>query len=115
VVAAQRQSPMGGQVQRFILVGSGGWMLSYVADAVTRLGGERYALTNPGNQELMLASVHWLAGMDELIAPSAVSRQVARLDGIDSAVALTWGLIAVVGAPLGCLLLGVLVWLGRRM
>ncbi|MDY7110597.1 MAG: Gldg family protein [Planctomycetota bacterium] len=115
VVAGERQSPMGGRVQRFILVGSGGWMLSYVADAMTGLGGERYALTNPGNQELMLASVHWLGGMDELIAPSAVSRQVARLDGIDSTVALTWGLIAVVGAPLGCLLLGVLVWLGRRI
>lgn len=115
VVAAQRQSPMGGRSQRFILVGSGGWMLSYVADAVTGLGGDRYALTNPGNQELILASVHWLAQMDELIAPSAVSRQVARLDGIDGTVALTWGLIAVVGTPLGCLLLGVLVWLGRRI
>jgi hypothetical protein len=115
VIIAQRQSPIGKGVQRFLLVGSGGWLLSYVADAMTGLGGERYALTNPGNQELMLASVHWLAGMDELIAPSAVSRQVARLDGIDSTVALTWGLIAVGGAPLGCLLLGVLVWLGRRI
>jgi len=115
VIAAERHHPLGGGTQRFLLVGSGGWLLSYVADAVTPVGGGRYALTNPGNQELLLASVHWLAEMDQLIAPSAVSQQVARLEGIDGAVALTWGLIAVIGTPLACLLLGVLVWLWRRM
>jgi hypothetical protein len=63
----------------------------------------------------MLAATAWLAGMDELIAPSPVSQQVARLDGVDDRVMATWALIAIIGAPLACLLLGGVVWLVRRI
>ena len=108
VVAAQRDE------QRFMVVGSGGWMLSYIADAVIPLGGDRVALANPGNHELLLASAAWLAGMDDLIAPSPVSQQVARLDGITPQVQRRWRWIVLAGMP-GCyLLLGVLVWQVRR-
>ncbi len=113
-VAVERRDPLDEGRQRFLLVGSGAWLFSYVADAVTDLGGGQVALTNPGNQELLLAAVSWLAGMDELIAPSPVSRQVARLDGIEARDAVQWGLVTVVGAPLGWLSLGMMVWLVRR-
>jgi len=114
-VTAERRNPVGDGMQRFMLVGSGGWMLSRVADTVTQIGGGRVVLDYPGNQELMLASVMWLAGLDELIAPSPVSRQVARLSGIDGRVAVGWGLITVIGTPLAWLLLGTGVWLFRRI
>jgi hypothetical protein len=114
VVAAERQSGVTGGQQRFMLVGSGGWMLSYIADIATSVGGERVALEFPGNYELLLASVAWLAQMDELIAPSAVSQQVARLDGVTARAKWVWGSVVVGGVPAACLVLGVLVWGVRR-
>ncbi|MHC4709415.1 MAG: hypothetical protein ACYTA3_03080, partial [Planctomycetota bacterium] len=79
IVAAQGHSGVTGRDQRFLLVGSGGWLLSYITDIATSIGGERVALEFPGNYELLLASVAWLAHLDDLIAPSAVSQQVSRL------------------------------------
>jgi hypothetical protein len=115
MIAAERADPIESGVQRFVLVGSAAWLRTYVADALTPIGAGRAALSNPGNQELMLASVEWLAGMDELIAPSPVSQQVARLDGLEGSAAVLWRLITVLGPPVGVLLLGVIVWLVRRI
>jgi hypothetical protein len=114
-IAAERPHPVESGTQRAIVVGSGSWMLSRIADAASSIGGGRAVLRYPGNQEFMLASTAWLAGMDELIAPSPVSQQVARLDEIDDQATATWALIAIVGAPFVCLLLGVVVWLVRRI
>jgi len=114
MIAAERANPIERGTQRFILVGSGGWLLSQVADAARSIGGGRAALVNPGNSELLLASVAWLAQMDELIAPSPVSQQVARLQGLHGKVAALWFVITVVVLPLGCLLFGVIVWTVRR-
>jgi hypothetical protein len=114
VVAAERAHPDGDGRQRFMMVGSGGWLLSNVADRVEVVPSGRMALTSPGNQELLLASVTWLAGMDELIAPSPVSSQVARLSGIERAERIRWGLITVVGVPLAFVGFGGLVWFSRR-
>ena len=114
VVAAERMRPEGGGTQRMILVGSGGWMLSYIADVAVNVGGDRLALVNPGNAELLLTSVTWLAGMDELIAPSVASREVARLQHVTDAARLRWFLISVVGLPVTCLAAGMLMWWLRR-
>ncbi len=115
VAAAERPNPLGAGTQRIIVVGSGAWLLSYAADAARAIGGERVALTNPGNQELLLASVAWLAQLDDLIAPGPVSRQVARLDGVDGAAALRWGLLTVLATPGACLALGFVLWFFRRI
>jgi hypothetical protein len=128
VVAAQRHlagkhdgNGAPGRPQRFMLVGSGGWMISNVADAVWDIGGGaggagggRVALINPGNHELMLASVAWLAGMDDLIAASPMSQDVARLRHITPETRLLWFWLVVAGLPALCLGLGSLVWLWRR-
>lgn len=116
-LAAERASPVAGGSggQRLVLVGSGGWMITNTADPVASLGGGRVALLNPGNHELMLASVAWLAGMDDLIAASPMSQEVSRLRGITPEVRMAWWWIIVVGVPLGCLLLGGMMWLWRRM
>jgi hypothetical protein len=110
VVAAEGPNAVTGRVQRFMLVGSGGWLLSYITDVATSVGGERVVLEFPGNYELLLASVAWLAEMDDLIAPSAVSQQVSRLDGVTAKMKWIWGSIVVGGVPVACLVLGVLVW-----
>lgn len=114
IMAAERPHPVGFGRQRFMLVGSGGWMLTYVADLVVSGGGKRVVLVNPGNHELMLAAVAWLSGMDDLIATSPLSQQVARLDGITGTVRAVWGWSLAAGVPLGCLVLSVVVWMGRR-
>jgi hypothetical protein len=106
---------MGEGTQRVIFVGSGNWMLSGIADAASSIGGGRAVLRYPGNQELLLASTAWLAGLDDLIAPSPVSQQVARLDGVNDRVGAVWAAITIIGAPIACLLLGCLVWLVRRI
>ncbi len=113
-VAVERTHPIDGGLQRCIVIGSGGWLMSYLADRVVDAGGERVMLVNPGNYELLLASIAWLAGQDEMIAPSAVSQQVSRLDGITPAVRTRWRWIAVVVMPGGCLMLGAVVWFIRR-
>lgn len=114
VMAVSRPNPFHHGDQRALFVGSGGWMLTYIADAVTGLGGERYALDNPGNHELMLASVAWLAGMDELIAQSPTGQEVARLGEISEAASRFWFWLVVIAMPVGSLGLGLLVWVVRR-
>lgn len=114
LVAAERSNPTGRGTQRLIMSGSGGWMISNIADVVIDIGGGRVALINPGNHELMLASVAWLAGMDDLIAASPISQEIARLRGITPAVRTVWMWIAVAGLPGACALLGLGVWWRRR-
>ncbi len=115
IVAGERDTPGGGGEQRFMIVGSGNWMLSNIADAAETIGGQRAARIYPGNAELLLSSVSWLAGYDELIAPSPTSQEVARLDGMTDRTRQWWTVITLVIMPVGALLLGSAVWLIRRI
>ena len=114
VVAVERRNPVGPGPQRLLVVGSGGWLLSYLADVVVNVGGDRMALVNPGNHELLMAGVAWLANADDLIAASPVSRQVARLDGVTGSVQTLWRWIALAIIPGACLGLGIFTWAARR-
>ncbi len=112
--AVERPHPVLRESQRFILIGSGGWMVSNVADVVVELGGGRVALVNPGNHELILSAVAWLARQDDLIAPSPIGQEIARLSGVSREVRQLWWWIALVGLPGFCLILGFVVWGVRR-
>ncbi len=114
VVAAERLNPVRPGRQRLLVVGSGGWLLSYLADVVVTAGGDRMVLVNPGNYELLMAGIAWLADADDLIAASPVSRQVARLDGVTAIVQVLWRWIALAIIPGACLGLGIFVWAVRR-
>ncbi len=114
VVAAERRNPVRPGAQRLLFVGSGGWLLSYLSDAVVSVGGDRMVLVNPGNYELLLAGVAWLAGADDMIGASPVSRQVARLEEISPAAQNGWRVTAILLLPLGWLGLGLAVWTVRR-
>ena len=114
VIAAERTHPIEGGMQRMIVVGSGGWMASNVADPVVEVGGGRVALVNPGNHELMLASVAWLAGMDDLIAAGPLGQEIPRLRDVTAEDRVLWGWIVIAGVPAACLLLAGIVFMVRR-
>lgn len=120
VMAAERPMPAGSpgsrgrSMQRLVLVGSGGWQLSFVADLVRDIGGGKAAQINPGNYELMLASVSWLAGMDDIIAASPLSQETARLQGLEPETRRLWFWILAVGLPAACMAIGLAVWGWRK-
>jgi hypothetical protein len=108
VVAIERDG------QRVLVVGSGGWLLSALVNDSGTLGGDRVILRNPGNRELALSGVAWLAGMDELVATAASGREVARLSGITPQSRLLWGIVLPLLLGVGPLVGGGVVWAIRR-
>jgi hypothetical protein len=69
----------------------------------------------PGNGELFVNSVLWLAGYENMIAVSSKSGVALRIK--DMSPGQLWGIrwgVLWVGGPLGALLLGTVVWLVRR-
>jgi hypothetical protein len=70
---------------RAMLVGSPTWMTTAVADSADALGGGRIALRNPGNRDLLVNAVAWLAGRDDLLAGSGAGREVGRLPRLSRA------------------------------
>jgi hypothetical protein len=84
---------------RAIVIGSGGWMLTWAADRAMSLGGNNIAMINPGNSELLLASVEWLAGLDSWIAASPIGKQSSRVSGLTPTSYMAWSAILVLGLP----------------
>ena len=68
----------------------------------------------PGNSELFVNSVYWLAGLDELIAASPRTQDIRRIEAIAPATLNTWRWVLVGGMPAVILFAGVMVWLVRR-
>ena len=104
-VAFERDAGDPARPQRIVAVGSPGWFFNRLTDRTADVDGRSVALY-PGNLGLVESGVFWAAGMDEMIAPGAVSLSVARIGPIpDAELALIrWGLI--LGLPLVTLLVG---------
>jgi len=103
-----------GGAQRVALVASGGWLLSSVADLSDSLGGGRTALVNPGNRELLLSTVAWLAGRGDLLDAGLSGREVPRIESLSVGAQRAWafgygGMLA-----LGPIVLGGLIVRRRR-
>ncbi len=103
--AAERAMPETGRTQRLVVVGAHGWHFDAVARAAQVVEG-RSILVNPGNAELFDAAIYWLAGLDDLIAPSPEARQTARIRPLSPGAlgALRWTIV--LAPPLATLLLG---------
>ncbi|HWB20796.1 MAG TPA: hypothetical protein VG711_10875, partial [Phycisphaerales bacterium] len=114
-VAIERPNPLGRGEQRIEAVGSGSWMLSFISDVAVNDAGDRMVLAYPGNQQLMLSSVAWLSGHDELIGASTSGREVAQLNGVTAEAQHTWTWIVVGILPAGVVLAGLGAWLVRRL
>jgi hypothetical protein len=85
---------------RAVVVGSGGWMLTWAADRAMTLGGDQIAMVNPGNSELLLAAVTWLSGFDDWIAAGPIGQQSSRVGVLSRTMYLTWAAVLVLGIPL---------------
>ncbi len=100
----ERTLPRGDR-QRALVYGSNSWFLDILAAQRISTDG-RESLAFPGNWELFVASVNWLAGRDELIQRGVTATSVATIPNLaDSQLgALRWGLT--LGLPVLVLLVG---------
>ncbi len=103
-----------GERRRLVVAGSGGWPLSAIVSDVGSLGDQRLVLVNPGNRELALSGVAWLAGLDELVATAATGREIARFEGVGDGTRSVVGLALPIVLGIGPLLLGAGLWSWRR-
>ena len=93
---------------RAVVVGAWGWADDGLWSASAAVGG-RVVRTNPGNIELIEASIEWLAGRDELIGRSAAGPPISRVDDLSAGDLglLRWILLG--GVPVGVLVLWAVV------
>jgi ABC-2 type transport system permease protein len=98
IAAVERDAP-GAPQQRLLVVGSGAWLRTNVADRAVPAGGSRIALAHPGNHELLLAGTAWLSGLDDRIAAGPLSQEVARLGAIGRGARAFWAWIMLLGLP----------------
>jgi len=100
-------------MQRVAIIGSGGWLLTSLADLSDDLGGGRTALGNAGNREILLALTAWLAGREDLLDAGLSGREVPRIEGLGEGARRIWlvaGVLVLVGGPIA---LGA-IHVGRR-
>lgn len=107
VVAAgiERRLPERRAPQRIVVVGAHQWFFDPFTQLSAEVDGRRVTVA-PGNMELFEAAAHWLAGLDEMIAPASLSRDVPRIRPISAGVLtmIRWGVAA--GLPILLLLAG---------
>ncbi len=101
------------QVVRGIVIGSPTWMTTGVVDAARSLGGGRDALLNPGNRELAVNGVLWLAGLDARMGNVGSGREAPRIGAISLRERLGWTAGLALGVPVASLLIGAIVRLWR--
>ncbi len=101
--AGQRTGRFG--ESRMVVVGSNTWATDGAVVGVEQMVDGRVVTRFPGNGTLLDASVLWLAGLDELIAPGADARSIATIQPLTPSqlTTLRWVLLGVVP---GVILLG---------
>lgn len=94
--AAERETRIG--VTRLAVVGSNGWTSDGAVLGSTQLVDGRVARRHPGNAAMLSGMIHWLAGLDELIAPGADARPVATVKPLDPSqlTSVRWMLLGLV-------------------
>ncbi|MFW5653193.1 MAG: DUF7088 domain-containing protein [Planctomycetota bacterium] len=112
VLTVERRRP-GADVQRVMVVGSGGWFYSDILGSRTQVG-QNLFIQFPGNADLITNGCLWLAGRDEAIAGGAFARSAPRIEGLDPGEAILWRWIVIAGLPALSLVFGTLVWYLRR-
>ncbi len=111
VLAIERDLPNG--TQRCLVVGSGVWFYSDVVSSM-RLVSTNYLIEFPGNAELFTAGVCWLAGLDELVLPGAITQASPRIENLTATQLIVYRWLLIIVLPVISLVFGVAVWLNRR-
>ncbi|MFG0246243.1 MAG: hypothetical protein ACF8MF_09380 [Phycisphaerales bacterium JB052] len=105
-VGAERN--LAGHQQRLIVMGSNatGWSGDAIIAGGSQVVDGRITTRWSGNQTLLESSIAWLAGMDDLIAPSTQARTIATIKPLDARQysVMRWVLLA--GLPGLILILG---------
>ncbi|MEM9372366.1 MAG: hypothetical protein AAGA55_01865, partial [Planctomycetota bacterium] len=99
VLAAAGERVDRGATQRMVVIGSNAWATDGVIEAAEQLVDGRITTRFPGNGTLLDASIAWLAGQDELIAPGADARPIATIEPLAPAQLNTIRWILVGGLP----------------
>jgi len=83
--------------RRLVVIGSQLWFADIMSQRQMAVEG-RNIWVNPGNLELLEASVYWLAGLDEMIAPSPHTLDIPRIKPLDHSqiTLIRWLLIVIV-------------------
>ncbi len=122
VIAAAAQKG-GGRLIVTTAGGMAGVAPNWASDGITtlsRLGvpGQQYVdafgAMFPGNAELFVNGVYWLAGLDELIAASPRSQDIRRIGEIQPGALTTYRTLLLGGVPIAVAVVGGVVWLVRR-
>lgn len=103
--AIERVIPPTNQRQRVVAIGSPGWFFDRLAARTGTMEGRTVQLA-PGNHELLEASIYWLAGQDDMIAPSARSADIPRIGPMTDAQLALIRYALIIGLPVGVLALG---------
>jgi hypothetical protein len=90
-------------------------MTTAVCDAADPLGGGRVALRNPGNRELLVNAVLWLAGRDAQVAGAGSGREVARIPRMGRAQVVAIDTVQALALPGAIAALGAAVVVRRRL
>ena len=104
VAIEHRASPSSRQ-QRVIAVGSPGWFFDRLANRTATAEGRTITLS-PGNHELLEASIYWLAGQNDMIAPSARTADIPRIGPMSDAQLALIRYSLILGLPLLVLAIG---------
>lgn len=102
--------------QRVVAIGDALFAIDQVTQAGPRemFTGRLVRAQYPANAELVVSSIYWLAGLDNLIAASARTQDVRRFERISPSAGQLVQWMVMVGLPLLCLVVGGVTWLVRR-
>ena len=104
-VATESSKPT---LQRTLVFGSQGWFADVMTDQATVIDG-RAVPEFPGNGELFMSSVRWLAGQESMIRRSAEASSVPVIMPLSEGQQGGIRLLVIAVLPLSVLLLGVLI------
>lgn len=101
--------------KRLVVVADPVW----ASDQVTTMGpqglpAQVFGAAFPGNTELFVNSVYWLAGLDQLIAASPRTQDIRRVGPMADPAQFRLKMLLLVGMPLSVMATGVFVWSVRR-
>ncbi|MEM1207668.1 MAG: Gldg family protein [Planctomycetota bacterium] len=102
--------------QRVLAIADAAWATDYIT-SFGNLGpgtADLVGATFPGNGELFVNAVYWLAGTDELIAATPRSQDIRRVGAISPAAGRFVGVLLLIGLPLLAASVGVAVAVARR-
>lgn len=111
VVLAAVESPQG---RRAVISGGAAWLLSGLADMTGQIGADRVFLRYPGNRELFVGCVGWLAGLHDGLG-GASGREVERVPALEPRLRWTLAGSGAAGVPTASIALAAFIsWRRRR-